>query len=255
MVQNHLFQLLCLTAMEAPASLDAEALRDEKVRLLRAIKPMSPNEVLENTVRGQYGPGSMKGETVSGYRKENLVDPESITETYVALKLSIKNWRWSGVPFFIRSGKRLAKKASEIAIIFKKPPHQIFENQGDLQMRANTLVLRIQPDEGIALAFESKQPGMQTYLQNVKMDFRYGTSFGQPTPEAYERLLLDGLIGDASLFTRSDEVDRAWEIITAIHDGWETKKPKNFPNYEAGSWGPDEADRLMDGLSTGWRRL
>ncbi|MGF1572670.1 MAG: glucose-6-phosphate dehydrogenase [Sumerlaeia bacterium] len=255
MVQNHIFQLLCLTAMEAPASLDAESLRDEKVRLLRAISPMTPEEVARNTVRGQYGPGSFGGQEISGYRQEQLVNPTSNTETYVALRLFIKNWRWAGVPFFVRTGKRLPKRASEIAVIFKQPPHQVFEFPGHKIPRANTLALRIQPDEGISLTFGAKQPGMITNLQDVKMDFRYGTSFGQATPEAYERLLLDGIVGDASLFTRSDEVDRAWEIITAIHKGWEVAPPTDFPNYTAGTWGPQRANELTHGLSSDWRKL
>ncbi len=253
MVQNHILQVLCLVAMEAPASLDAESLRDEKVRLLRAIKPMTREEVARCTVRGQYGPGSMAGNAAKGYREEQLVDPQSTTETFVALRLGVRNWRWAGVPFLIRTGKRLPKRASEVAVIFKHPPHQIFD--GIDCARQNTLVLRIQPDEGISLSFEAKQPGLVMNLQNVKMDFRYGSSFGQPTPEAYERLLLDGLIGDASLFTRADEVDRAWQIISAIHQGWAELPVPEFPNYEAGTWGPAEANRLTEDLPSGWRRL
>jgi len=255
MVQNHLFQVLCLIAMEAPASLDAESLRDEKVRLLRAIAPMTPEEVAANTVRGQYGPGSLEGKAAKGYREEEMVAPQSTTETFVALRLGIRNWRWRGVPFFIRTGKRLPKRASEVAVVFRHPPHNIFETASAEAARQNVLVLRIQPDEGISLAFEAKQPGLKTNLQNVKMDFRYGRSFGQPAPEAYERLLLDGIVGDASLFTRADEVDRAWEIITAIHEGWAELPAPQFPNYAAGTWGPLEANRLMEGLGSGWRRL
>ncbi|MDX1971168.1 MAG: glucose-6-phosphate dehydrogenase [Candidatus Sumerlaeia bacterium] len=255
MVQNHIFQLLCLTAMEAPASLDAESLRDEKVRLLRAIQPMTPAEVAANTVRGQYGPGTLGGQELNGYRQENLVNPQSITETYVALRLYVRNWRWAGVPFFVRTGKRLPKRASEIAVIFKQPPHQIFDLGANSLRHPNTLALRIQPDEGISLTFGAKQPGMITNLQDVKMDFRYGTSFGQATPEAYERLLLDGIIGDASLFTRSDEVDRAWEIISAIHRGWAEGPAPDFPNYNAGTWGPQRASELTKGLSSDWRKL
>lgn len=256
MVQNHMMQLLCLIAMEAPASLEAEALRDEKVRLLRAIPVMTPEEVARFTVRGQYGPGSVNGEPVRGYREEDMVDPKSGTETYVALRLHVRNWRWAGVPFLLRVGKRLPKRASEVAVIFKQPPHQIFTGPEMQAIRPNTLALRIQPDEGISLSFEAKQPGLVMRLQDVKMDFRYGSSFGQPAPEAYERLLLDGLIGDASLFTRADEVDRAWKIVTGILDGWKDHPGhEKFPNYDAGTWGPDEADRLVEDLSTGWRRL
>jgi len=255
MVQNHMLQVLCLTGMEAPASLDAESLRDEKVRLLRAIHPMTPEEVQRNTVRGQYGPGSLQGKPAKGYRQEELVDPQSITETFVALRFTIRNWRWAGVPFLMRHGKRLPKRASEIAVTFKQPPHQVFEGPGMEAVRQNTLVIRVQPDEGISLSFEAKQPGVTMRLQNVKMDFRYGSSFGQATPEAYERLLLDGWVGDASLFTRSDEVDRAWQIITAVHEGWAEAPPRDFPNYAAGTWGPAEANRLVSDLPTGWRRL
>ncbi len=255
MVQNHLFQVLSLIAMEAPASLDAESLRDEKVRLLRAIRPMTPQEVATCTVRGQYGPGSLSGTAVKGYRGEELVDPKSVTETYVALRLAVRNWRWRGVPFFIRTGKRLPKRASEVAVIFRHPPHQVFEDTSMEDARQNVLLIRIQPDEGISLSFEAKRPGLKMNLQNVKMDFRYGRSFGNPAPEAYERLLLDGLIGDASLFTRADEVDRAWEIITAIQKGWAQMPAPDFPNYDAGTWGPEAADRLMHDVETGWRRL
>jgi glucose-6-phosphate 1-dehydrogenase len=216
---------------------------------------MTPQEVLENTVRGQYGPGSLEGKDAKGYREEEEVDPESVTETFVALRLKIRNWRWAGVPFYLRTGKRLPKRASEIAVTFKHPPHRIFTGPEMADLRQNTLVLRIQPDEGISLSFEAKQPGLIMTLQNVKMDFRYGSSFGNPTPEAYERLLLDALVGDTSLFTRSDEVEHAWSIVSAIHEAWADNPPQNFPNYAAGSWGPREADRLVANLPSGWRRL
>lgn len=255
MVQNHLLQLLCLTAMEAPASLDAESVRDEKVRLLRAVPVMTPEEVAERTVRGQYGPGSLSGKAVKGYREEDQVDPQSGTESFVATRLEVRNWRWAGVPFLLRTGKRLPKRASEIAVVFKQPPHHIFVQDGQDKIRHNTLVLRIQPDEGIALAFEAKQPGLSMHLQNVKMDFRYGSSFGQSAPEAYERLLLDALLGDATLFTRADEVERAWRIVDAITEAWKETPDPGFPNYASGTWGPEEANRLTAGLSSGWRRL
>lgn len=255
MIQNHLFQIFCLTALEPPASLDAESLRDEKVRLLRAVAPMSPEEVAMFTARGQYGPGSIEGKSVKGYRQEELVDPNSTTETFVALRLRVRNWRWAGVPFLLRTGKRLPKRASEIAVTFKHPPHQIFAGPSFADLRQNTLALRIQPDEGISLSFEAKQPGLMLQLQNVKMDFRYGSSFGQAAPEAYERLLLDGLIGDASLFTRSDEVEESWKIITPIHEAWAAQPAAALPTYAAGSWGPTDADRLVEDLPGGWRRL
>ena len=254
-VQNHMLQLLCLTAMEPPANLDAESMRDEKVRLLRAIAPMTPGQIAQCTVRGQYGPGSIGGKTQRAYRAEQRVSPKSSTETFVAMRLAIKNWRWAGVPFLLRTGKALPKRVTEIAITFKHPPHQVFEQPDSGPIRQNTLVLRIQPDEGISLAFEAKQPGLTTRLQNVKMDFHYGSSFGQPTPEAYERLLLDAMIGDATLYTRSDEVELAWRLITSIHEAWDQMPPPEFPNYDAGSWGPEEANRLVEDLPNGWRRL
>lgn len=251
MVQNHMLQLLCLTAMEPPASLEAESLRDEKVRLLRAIRPMEPREVRARAIRGQYGPGSLNGQPAKAYREELEVDPASTTETFAAIRLAVSNWRWAGVPFLLRHGKRLPKKASEIAVRFKRPPHQIFGGP----VPANTLVIRVQPDEGISLSFEAKRPGLSMDLQNVKMDFRYGSSFGQPAPEAYERLLLDGLVGDRSLFPRDDEVELAWGIIQPVLDTWAEDAPGDFPNYPAGAWGPKSANELVKDLETGWRRL
>ncbi len=255
-VQNHVLQLLCLMAMEPPASLDADSLRDEKVRVLRTIQTMDLEQVKEKVVRGQYGPGSLRGEEVPGYRQENLTAEDSITETFLAMRLELRNWRWAGVPFLLRSGKRLPKRATEIAVIFKRPPHELFNVEHEFR-RPNTLALRIQPDEGISMSFSAKKPGLSMDLQPVQMDFRYGSSFGQQVPEAYERLLLDGLIGDTSLFTRADEVEEAWRICTAILRAWDSipPPPEGFPNYEAGSWGPKSADRLTEGLITGWRRL
>lgn len=254
-VQNHVLQLLCLTAMEPPASLDADSLRDEKVRVLRAIRTMTVDEVKANVVRGQYGAGSLRGEAVPAYRSENQIEPDSVTETYVAIRFNVRNWRWAGVPFLLRAGKRLPKRATEIAIVFKRPAHEIFDVDHEFK-RPNTLALRIQPDEGISMTFAAKQPGLATTLQPVQMDFRYGSSFGQASPEAYERLLLDCIIGDGSLFTRADEVEEAWRICTAIQQAWDQlPKPTDMPNYEAGSWGPKEADKLTSDLITGWRRL
>ena len=254
-VQNHVLQLMCLTAMEPPASLDADSLRDEKTRVLRAIRTPTVEEVARITVRGQYGPGSLRGKEVLGYRSENQIPPDSVTETYVAMRLEVKNWRWAGVPFLLRAGKRLPKRATEIAVTFKRPPLELFDIAHEFK-RPNTLVLRIQPDEGISITFAAKQPGIATSLQPVQMDFRYGSSFGQASPEAYERLLLDGIVGDSSLFTRADEVEEAWRICSAIQQGWDAApRPTNFPNYDAGTWGPAEADRLTEGLAAGWRRL
>jgi glucose-6-phosphate 1-dehydrogenase len=254
-VQNHVLQLLCLTAMEPPASLDADSLRDEKVRVLRAVRTMTVPEVAASVVRGQYGAGSLRGKECLAYRSENQIEPNSVTETYVAWRLEVKNWRWAGVPFLIRAGKRLPKRATEIAVVFKNPPHEVFDIAPEFK-RPNTLALRIQPDEGIAFTFSAKQPGLTTNLQPVQMDFRYGNSFGAQSPEAYERLLLDGIVGDGSLFTRADEVEEAWRLCTAILDAWkELPRPTNLPNYDAGSWGPAEADRLTEDLAAGWRKL
>lgn len=260
MVQNHMLQLLCLTAMEPPSALESQSIRDEKVKVLRALLPMTPHEVAENTVRGQYGASMKDGQIVKGYQQEEGVDPDSVTETYVATRLDIDNWRWAGVPFFLRSGKRLRKHVSEIAIQFKQPPLQLFrEIAGDAGRapapKSNWLVLRIQPNEGICLSFACKQPGMKVHLEDVQMDFYYGSSFDVRSPEAYERLLLDALRGDASLFTRSDEVDYAWRFITSIHEGWAELPAPSFPNYFPFTDGPDEANRLMHGVASGWRPL
>ncbi len=268
MVQNHLLQLLCLVAMEPPSRFEANAIRNEKVKVLRTLKPLTPSEVAAMTVRGQYDTGSMLGNSIAGYREEDGVDPKSITETYVALRLKIENWRWAGVPFMLRTGKRLPKRATEIAIRFRLPPIGLFRGpERDTQAtnpgstgqgewaQPNLLVLRLQPDEGISLTFDAKAPGMEMDLQMVKMDFRYGSSFGMPSPEAYERLLLDAIIGDSTLFTRADEVDAAWEFITSIHEGWAALPPPELPNYAAGEWGPAESDRLFRPGEGGWRRL
>ena len=255
-VQNHIMQLLSLVAMEPPVAMEADAIRDEKVKVLRALRPMTVEQVAANTVRGQYGPGSIFGRTVKGYREEEAVAPDSATETFVALRLTLDTWRWAGVPFLIRTGKRLPKRVTEIAIQFKSAPTLLFG--GDVQAAGggpNLLALRIQPDEGISLAFEAKAPGMKLRLQPVKMDFRYGSSFGQPPPEAYERLLLDAMLGDSTLFTRADEVECAWRFVDSIIEGWKKLPPWSTPNYAAGTWGPAEADRLLEGVNAKWRRL
>jgi glucose-6-phosphate 1-dehydrogenase len=260
MTQNHMLQLLCLLAMEPPSALDAQAIRDEKVKVLRALVPFTRKEVATHTVRGQYGVGEIDGKIVKGYRQEEGVAPASVTETYVALRLHIDNWRWAGVPFLLRSGKRLRKRVSEIAVEFKQPPLHLFRELADDDVvtthpRANVLVIRIQPDEGISLSFACKQPGIMIQLVEVDMDFYYGRAFHERSPEAYERLLLDALRGDASLFTRSDEVDYAWRFITAIHEGWATLPPPTFPNYYPFTDGPDEANRLLEGTTARWRAL
>ena len=235
-VQNHILQLLCLIAMEPPASFRAESIRDEKVKVLHALPAMSPKEVAESTVRGQY----------HGYRNEKGVNPNSTTETYVAIRTSIDNWRWSGVPVLIQTGKRLWTRLTDIEIDFNQVPLCLFRQFADCPPSANRLVMRIQPDEGISLSFVAKQPGTSFVLQDVNMDFSYGKTFGQRLPEAYERLLLDVLRGDPSLFTRSDEVELAWQFITRILEGWSKLPPPEFPNYEPGSRGPAEASRLLN---------
>ncbi len=254
MIQNHLMQLLCLVAMEPPAALDAEAIRDERRKVLRSIRPITRDLVPLLAVRGQYGPGSIEGRAVPGYREEERVRPHSTTETYAALALDIDNWRWSGVPFFLRTGKRMPKKVSEVAIRFKDIPHRLFEADAGDHFSGNVLALRIQPDEGIALRFSSKVPGFAIRVRPVKMDFQYGTSFGSDLPEAYERLLLDALLGDPTLFIRGDVVDDAWKLVEPILEVWGNTEP-DFPNYAAGSFGPRESDELLETEGCAWRRL
>lgn len=255
MVQNHLMQLFSLTAMEAPVSLDADAVRDEKVKVLRAIRPIAPDEVDRFTVRGQYGPGSVGGQAVPGYREEPGVSPDSRTETYVALQFFVESWRWAGVPFFLRTGKRLPKRASEIAIQFRMAPTMLFDTGPLSGIEPNVLAIKIQPDEGISLRFDSKVPGQANQIRPVTMDFRYNASFGIESPEAYERLLLDAMLGDSTLFTRSDEVEASWSLITPILEGWERAPAPEFPNYEAGTWGPRAADEFIGRIGAKWRRL
>ncbi len=253
-LQNHLMQLLALVAMEPPASFDADALRDEKVKVLRAIGPMSESEVARDVVRGQYGPGWVEAQAVRGYHEEPEVDLVSETETYIAARFEIDDWRWSDVPFYLRSGKRLPKRATEIAIQFKGVPHRLFrETSSDPE--PNLLAMRIQPDEGILLRFGAKVPGLGLDIRTVNMDFTYGSSFNVDSPDAYETLILDALLGDASLFTRADEVEEAWGIVTPILDAWADEPAPNFPNYEAGTWGPPEADALMARDGRRWRRI
>lgn len=254
-IQNHALQLLALTAMEPPPEYAPNAVRDEKAQVLRSIHPILPEDVGEWTVRGQYGPGGIGGQEVSGYRQEPEVAPDSAVESYVALKLTIDNWRWAGVPFYLRTGKRMPKRMSEIAIQFNRPPLSLFRGNGIQDIEPNVLVLNIQPDEGISLKFESKIPGQDNRIRPVNMDFRYGTSFGVPTPEAYERLLLDAMLGDPMLFTREDEVEAQWSLVTPILEAWERMPEPAFPNYEAGTWGPDEADYFIERDGRKWRKL
>jgi glucose-6-phosphate 1-dehydrogenase len=262
MVQNHMLQLLCLIAMEPPSALEAQSIRDEKVKVMRALVPLTRKEVAASTVRGQYGVGERDGVVVKGYRQEEGVNPKSLTETYVALRIKIDNWRWAGVPFLLRSGKRLAKRVSEIAVTFKQPPMHLFRAFDEVDdelsaaaAKSNLLVLRIQPDEGISLSFACKRPGIKIQLDDVYMEFFYGHAFHQRSPEAYERLLLDALRGDPSLFTRSDEVDYAWRFVTSIHQGWASLPAPQFPNYYPFTDGPEEANRLLEGTQARWRSL
>lgn len=251
-VQNHMMQLLSLVAMEPPVSLSAGAIRDEKVKVLQAIRPFNPEEFERNAVRGQYGPGFINGEAVNGYREEQNVSPESGIETFVALRLHIDNWRWAGVPFYLRGGKRLPKRVTEIAVAFKDAPGVLFQRPGK-KNESNVLAIRIQPDEGIAMRINCKVPGPSSPIQPVKMDFRYGSYFGQSPPEAYERLIWDCMMGDSTLFARSDEVAHSWSIFTPLLEHWVQNAPKHFPNYASGSWGPNAAEEMMTKDGRVWR--
>ena len=253
-VQNHILQLLSLVAMEPPATFDPDALRDEKVKVLRAIETLDRPAVERHVVRGQYGPGWIAGQAVKGYHQEAEVDPRSETETFVAARLQVDDWRWSGVPFYLRAGKRLPKRATEIAIQFKDVPHRLFA-AAQSNPEPNLLAIRIQPDEGIVLRFGSKVPGLGLDIRTVNMDFTYGSAFSTDAPEAYETLLLDAMLGDASLFTRADEVEAAWATVTPILDSWLDGPGPAFPNYDAGTWGPAESDRLMERDGRRWRRI
>ena len=252
MIQNHVLQLVSLTAMEPPAAFDADPVRDEKVKVLRAIAPIEgPEAVAQRVVLGQYTAGQIFGNDVPGYQEEKDVAKGSRTPTFAALRLNIDNWRWDGVPFYLRSGKRLPKRMTEIAIQFRKLPHALF---GEGASSPNTLILRVQPEEGIALRFSAKVPGERYRPRTVSMDFRYGTTFAAASPEAYERLLLDALRGDQTLFTRKDEVEAAWQLVDGI---LKTTEAPDFPPpypYEAGSWGPPEAHELLARDGRAWRR-
>ena len=252
-VENHLMQLLCLTAMEPPISLSADAVRDEKVKVLRSLRPMETRTVAESVVRGQYARGFVRADEVSAYREEPDVAKDSTVETYVAMKVFVDNWRWGGVPFYVRAGKRLARRVTEIAIQFKSVPHPLFQAP-DGGITPNVLAARIQPDEGIAVRFTSKEPGQATILRDVAMDFRYGTAFGSNTPEAYERLLLDAMRGEATLFTRRDEVEEQWAYIDHVTGAWRAAGSVPPPMYPAGSWGPDAADALLAKDGRRWRK-
>jgi glucose-6-phosphate 1-dehydrogenase len=254
LVQNHMMQLLALLAMEPPASFEANRLRDEKLKVLEAIAPPSLDEVASMTVRGQYGPGVSGGSPVEGYREEEGVAPDSRTETYAALRLHISNWRWAGVPFYIRTGKRLARKVTEIVVTLRPVPHLAFQSTGSVGAQQNQLILTVQPDEGVSISIGAKIPGARMRIRPVYMEFRYGTSFVSQSPEAYERLILDAMRGDATLFTRNDEIEALWGIIDPILQAWHADTDSPLPQYPAGSAGPEEANALL-GEGRQWRRL
>src|SRR5499425_3004480 len=255
MVPNHLFQLLTMCAMEPPISFDADEVRNKQAEVLHAIQPLSPEEVLTSMVRGQYGSGAVEGQRVVSYRSEPAVAPDSNTETFVALKLLIDNWRWAGVPFYLRTGKRLARRVTEIVIQFRRTPFVLFRNTSVRNLETNRLVIHIQPEEGISLSFGAKVPGSVMKPGLVNMDFDYSTYFGTEHSTGYERLLRDCMAGDATLFQRADMVEAGWSVIQPILDVWHALPARSFPNYAAGSWGPAEADDLLARDGRSWRRI
>jgi len=254
LVQNHMLQLLSLVTMEPPSSFEANRVRDEKVKVLEAIVPPRVEDVPEMAVRAQYGPGVVGGKRVPGYREEEGVPPDSRTETYAALRLHVSNWRWAGVPFYLRTGKRLARKVTEIVVTLKPVPHVGLQSTGSVGVQQNQIILTVQPDEGVSVSVAAKIPGPTMRIRPVYMEFRYGTSFLSESPEAYERLILDAMRGDATLFTRNDEIEALWAIVDPILTAWHEDTTSPIPQYPAGSSGPPEADRLLeDGRK--WRRL
>ncbi|MCL6480969.1 MAG: glucose-6-phosphate dehydrogenase [Firmicutes bacterium] len=250
MMQNHLLQLVALVAMEPPAKFDALAVRNEKIKVLQSIRPFEPADVAKQVVRGQYGPGTVNGTNVAGYREERGVRPDSTTETFVAARLWIDNWRWADVPFYLRTGKRLARQVTQIAVQFRRAPHIVFRNR---KLDPNWLVLNLQPDEGISLAFGAKLPGPELQIQTVPMDFRYSTTFGEVGASAYATLLNDCLRGDATLFDRADSVEAAWALLDPVLQDWAEAPAPEFPNYAAGSWGPPAAEELLARDGRYWR--
>jgi glucose-6-phosphate 1-dehydrogenase len=254
MVPNHIFQLISLTAMEPPISFQADAVRDEQAKILHAISPLSSEDVLTRTVRGQFGEGvTEKGERMPGYREEPDVNAESRTETFVAMKVSIDNWRWADVPFYLRTGKRMPRRHTEIAIQFRRAPFVLFRDTPVEKLSRNQLVLNIQPEEGISLQFGVKTPGPIMQLGAVNMDFRYSDYFGATPSTGYERLLHDCMIGDATLFQRADMVEAGWNVVNPVLDVWKALPPRYFPNYAAGTWGPREAEELLARDGRHWR--
>jgi glucose-6-phosphate 1-dehydrogenase len=251
-VQNHVMEVLSFIAMEPPDSFESDAVRTEKLKVWSAIDPIQA----EDTVRGQYGPGRVDGEKVIGYREEDRVNPESTTETFVAMKVQIENWRWAGVPIYIRAGKRMAKRVTEVTVCFKQPPLRMFKsNDANSQVQPNVLKMRIQPDEGISLMFGAKVPGPTTNVMPVEMHFSYAESFGKSSDNGYERLLLDAMLGDGTLFAHRDGVEATWALMTPILEQWAKRPPTDFPNYEAGSWGPASSDTLLKRDRRKWYKL
>ena len=255
MMPNHIMQLISLTAMEPPISFEADAVRDEQAKVLHAIQPPTGEEVLTKTIRGQYGDGESGGQRVPGYRNEPSVAPDSRTETFVAMKLAIDNWRWAGVPFYLRTGKRMAARNTHVVIQFRRAPLILFRDTPVDSMMPNQLVLHIQPEEGISLRFAAKVPGPVMRLGSVDMDFEYADYFGVQPSTGYERLLHDCMVGDATLFQRADMVEAGWNIVNPLLDVWKALPPRNFPNYAAGTWGPKEADDLLDKDGRRWRNF
>jgi glucose-6-phosphate 1-dehydrogenase len=255
MVQNHLMQLLSLVAMEPPITFAAENVRDRKLDALLSIQPLLEDGAASNVIRAQYSAGWVNGSEVPGYRDEDGVSRTSATETYVALRAQLDSWRWAGVPFYIRTGKRLAKRTTEIAIQFRRPPLHIFKRVSPTPIASNLLVVNVQPDEGISVRFEAKLPGSRMQLAPVMMNFRYGSAFGSAVPEAYETLLLDAMLGDPTLFARHDFVEASWALITPVHDAWRASATPTLPMYEAGEWSPREADAMMAADGRRWRTL
>ena len=251
MIQNHMMQVMALVAMEPPVAFDAESIRDEKVKVLKSLRPIAPEQATQETFRGQYGPGVIDGAPVIGYRQEANVKTDSSTETYIAVRAFIDNWRWSGVPFYLRSGKRMQRADTEVCITFKTPPFNVFKSLEKLP-DANLLILQIQPNDGIELKFEAKVPGSDVRVKSVHMTFNYPDAFEGESPSAYERLLVDAMLGDQTLFLRSDEVEAAWKFITPIHQGWAASPPPAFPNYASGSFGPDGSDQWLASEGRRW---
>jgi glucose-6-phosphate 1-dehydrogenase len=254
MVQNHLVQLFCLVAMEPPVSFDPDELRNKKADVLHAVRPIAPSEVRHMAARGQYGPGWVRGEHVAGYRQEPGIAPDSTTETFAAVKLFVDNWRWQDVPFYLRTGKRLRQTVSEVSIGFRSVPHQAFPPEATLDWQPARLAICIQPDEGVILRFQAKQPGRRMRLRPVDMRFSYSETFARPSPDAYETLLWDLMVDDKTLFMRADQVEAAWQILMPILNVWAASPPSDFPNYEAGTWGPESAENLTARDGRSWLR-